>query len=302
MPVLGEQIRTREAEESFQKRRNAVIFPACVNPHCTSGWLHLWRSRSSPVIEDGWSCSPGCTRAWIAELVHRERMGQSQRVAMHRHRVPIGLVLLTEGWISHSDLRKALDAQRAGASVRIGAWLMEHCGLEERRITQALGIQWNCPILTIGKEHKTPEISLVPRIFLETFGILPLRLSSAGVLYVAFEDRIDHSLTLSLERMTGLRVEAGLVSCSEFLQAQKSILAARFPRTRLVEASSNEAIIDALTAIVEKEKPLQARIVRVHSFYWLRLWWKNLRGSPADAQVPSTNESQDIVCSLARFQ
>jgi len=302
MPVLDERIRPREAEEPFQKRRTAAMFPACVNPHCTSGWLHLWRSRSSPVIESGWSCSPGCTRVWVAELVQRERMGHSQRAAMHRHRVPIGLVLLTERWISHSDLRKGLDAQRAGASVRIGAWLMEHCGLEERRITQALGIQWNCPILTIGRDHKTPEMSLVPRIFLETFGILPLRLSGTGVLYVAFEDRIDHSLTLSIERMTGLRVEAGLVSCSEFLRAQKSILAARFPRTRLVEASSTEAIVDALTAIVEKEKPLQARIVRVHGFYWLRLWSKSLRGSSADTHVLSSNDIQDVVCSLARFQ
>ncbi len=33
-------------------------------------------------------------------------------VAAHRHRVPIGLVLLAQGWITHDQLKHALEAQR----------------------------------------------------------------------------------------------------------------------------------------------------------------------------------------------
>ena len=92
-------------------------------------------------------------------------------------------------------------------------------------------------------------ISAVPRLFLETFGFLPLRSSATGILYIAFDDRIDHSLTLAIERMSGLRVESGLMDSSEFRCAHRSLLAARFPRARMVEASGIEAMVDALTAI-----------------------------------------------------
>lgn len=301
MPLLGTSSPTEQEERKPLQRRGRALFPVCANAKCSSGWLHVWRSHSTPIIEGGWTCSYSCTRARIAELVHRERTGHTQTAGMHRHRVPIGLVLLTEGWISRDDLRRGLSAQKAGEAVRLGTWLIKHCGLEERRVTQALSIQWNCPILPIDREHKTPVISAVPRLFLETFGCLPLRSSATGILYIAFDDRIDHSLTLAIERMSGLRVESGLIDSSEFRSAHRSILAARFPRARMVEASGIEAMVDALTAIVEREKPFQTRIVRVHGFYWLRVWKEPTSLEPKhDISAPKGVE--DVISSLTHFQ
>jgi hypothetical protein len=301
MPVLDKSPAKQELQEPPAKKRTNAWFPVCANPKCASGWLHVWRRRTSPIIEGGWSCSVECTRALIADLLHRERIGYSRPAAMHRHRIPIGLVLLTEGWVSHKQLRSALEAQKSGAHVRVGAWLMEHCGLEERRITQALSIQWNCPILELDDELAAPAVSVLPRLFLETFGFLPVRLSAAGILYIAFEDRMDHSLTLAIERMTSLRVEAGLVNGSEFRSARNSVLTARFPRVRLVEAASMEAAVDALTAIVEKSRPLQVRVVRVHDFYWFRLW-KQSGHSLLAGQSAFPEGVEDVICSLVSFQ
>jgi len=301
MPVLDAGLTGQEESSLLQQRRGKTFFPACANTRCLSGWLHVWRSRTVPVVEGGWLCSPGCTRVRLAELIHRERTEHTRTAGVHRHRVPIGLVLLTEGWISRDQLRRGLSAQKAGDSVRLGNWLIENCGLEERRVTQALSIQWNCPILAIDKAHKAPMISIVPRLFLETFGCVPLRLSATGILYIAFEDRIDHSLTLAIERMSGLRVEAGLVNGSEFRHAHAAILAARFPRARIVEASNVEAMIDALTAIIEKDKPQQARIVRVHGSYWLRVW-KGSGSLESEQYLDPSKGVEDVICSLARFQ
>jgi len=299
MPLLKTTV-VEQNRSAVQKRRGKALFPTCANTKCASGWLQVWRSRTAPVIEGGWSCSPGCTRVRIAELVHREQTEHARAAGIHRHRIPIGLVLLTEGWITRDQLRKGLHAQKAGEGVRLGSWLTEHCGLAERRVTQALSIQWNCPILAIDREHTTPAISVVPRLFLETFGCLPLRLSDSGILYIAFEDRIDHSLALAIERMSGLRVEAGLVDGSEFRHAHSSILTTRFPRARIVEASTVEAMIDVLTAIVEREKPVQARIVRVRGSYWLRAW---KTPDPLESgQHKSAREVEDVVCSLTHFQ
>ena len=38
-------------------RLRSGILESCANPGCGSGWFHLWRSRSTPVFESGWSCS-----------------------------------------------------------------------------------------------------------------------------------------------------------------------------------------------------------------------------------------------------
>lgn len=301
MPVLEKRLATAESRESSQRRHGSALFPMCANPGCSSSWLHVWRSRKAPVIEGGWVCSPGCTSDRIEELIRREREGDVRPTVMHRHRIPIGLVLLAEGWISHDQLRKALEAQKAGSAGRIGSWLMEHCGLEEHRVTQALSIQWNCPIFSRNSERTASATSLIPRLFLDTFGFLPLRLSTTGILYIAFEDRIDHSLTLAIERMTGLRVEAGLVSGSEFRRLHDCILAAKFPRVRLIEAVTVDAMVNALTRLVEKEKPLDARIVRVHGFYWLRLWKVSGRSWPEVDSLPADGV-EDIICSLTQFQ
>ena len=301
MPVLGKRLAVAETQETPFGERSSALFPACANPACTSSWLQVWRNRKTPVIENGWVCSPACTAVRVAELIHRERGGHTETAVMHRHRIPIGLVLLAEGWITHDQLRKALEAQRAGAEDRIGSWLMKHCGLAEQRVTQALSIQWNCPIFSHKREHVDQAVPMVPRLFLDTFGFFPVRLSSAGILYIAFEDRIDHSLTLALERMTGLKVEAGLMSTSEFQLAHDRLLTAKFPRARLIEAASIDAMVNALTRLIEREKPAEVRIVRVHGFYWFRLW-KQAGQSQTDFHLSTADGFEDVICSLTRFQ
>lgn len=292
MPVLNSQTLADTAQPIA--RRASRTFPICANPCCTSGWLQLWRKRHVPVIEGGWLCSPACTRARIEGLLRREQ-AEENPVSAHRHRVPIGLVLLTQGFISHDHLKDALAAQRSGANMRLGEWLVAHRGLDEARLTRALALQWSCPVFTLQTHATGAPVTLVPRILAESFGFVPLRLKSSGILYLAFEDRIDHSLTLAVERMTGLRVESGLLSASEFRLAQQQLRRGGVARTRMIEAGNIDLLADALTRHIEKEKPTEARLVRLHDLFWLRLW----RRSEA---APSTPDSiQDIIASVVRF-
>ena len=57
---------------------------------------------------------------------------------------------------------------------------------------------------------------LLPRLFVDAFGALPLRVAAGKLLYLGFEDRLDPVLALAVERMSGLRVESGLVQESLF--------------------------------------------------------------------------------------
>jgi hypothetical protein len=296
MPLLNDGLSPATTTEISNDGGTSRFFPACANPQCTSGWLHLWRKRQVPIIEGRWTCSPDCARSRIEAIVRREMKGPPRPSAMHRHRIPIGLILLAEGWISHEQLKKALEAQKKGAAGRIGAWLMENCGLDERHLTQALSIQWNCPVFSLSKLRTAATECLVPRLLLETFGLVPLKTSREGILYIAFEERIDHSVILAIESMTGLTVEAGILSGSEFRRSQQTMTAARFPRARLIEASSVDSLTNALTKLIEREKPADSRLVRVQEFFWLRFW---RRVDDSDTRTPAASQFvEDVICSL----
>ncbi len=115
----------------------------CANSGCRSGWLHLFRSRTTPVFEGGWTCSASCTRARAAAAVRRELEGRQTAPEVHRHRIPLGLTMLEQGWITAGQLRRALDAQKAAGGGRLGHWLIHQQGVSEKLVTRALGLQWS---------------------------------------------------------------------------------------------------------------------------------------------------------------
>lgn len=276
-----------------QPRARAGLFETCANPGCGSGWLHLWRSRSAPVFESGWNCSAACTTARIAAAVGREMEGRGSTGDGHRHRIPLGLVMLEQGWINSTQLREALDAQKAAGAGRLGHWLTFRQGVSEQLVTRALGLQWSCPVLPLEFHDADALTPLLPRLFVDAFGALPLRVAAGKLLYLGFEDRLDPVLALSVERMTGLRVESGLVQATLFRPAHMRMLNAAFPSVELLEATSESAVVHALARSVERARPIESRLVRVHDCLWLRMWRK-----PQATALPAVAEVQDVICSI----
>lgn len=269
------------------------LFETCANPGCGSGWMHLWRSRSAPVFESGWNCSATCTTARIAAAVSREMEGRASASEGHRHRIPLGLVMLEQGWINSTQLREALDAQKAAGAGRLGHWLTYRQGVSEQLVTRALGLQWSCPVLPLEFHDAEALTPLLPRLFVDAFGALPLRVAAGKLLYLGFEDRLDPVLALSVERMTGLRVESGLVQASLFRPAHTRMLNAAFPSVELLEAASEPAVVHALARSIERARPVESRLVRVHDCLWLRMWRKSQA-----APLPALAEVQDVICSV----
>lgn len=272
---------------NFPAGKRARTFPQCSNPRCASGWLQLWRKRRVPVVEGGWLCSPECTRARMEDLLNRERTGASS-AGTYQHRVPVGLVLLTRGWIKHEHLQDALEAQRNGCGMRLGEWLVANRGLDEMHLAHALGLQWSCPVFSLEKHGGGRPVTVVPRLLSESFGFVPLRRAASGILCLAFEDRIDHSLTLAIERVTGLRVESGLLPASEFRAAQERHRQGHFARARVIEAGSLSLLAEAFAKHIEKQKPMESRMARVRDLFWLRMW-------------SAAGQEEDVIGSVVRF-
>lgn len=295
MPVLGRNEKTEEqaAREGLPAAAPGRWLSTCANPACATGWLQLWRRRTAPVFEGGWTCSAECTRARVATAVAREMAGWTPAREPHRHRVPLGLLLLEQRWIGPNQLRRALEAQREAGAGRLGEWLMRQGALSEERLTQALGLQWNCPVLPLEYHDAQGLAALMPRLFLDAFGALPVRVAAGRVLYLGFEQTLDPVLALGLERMLELRVECGIVAASQFRPGLQRMLEAEFPRVELIETAGPAAAARALARSIERARPLASRLVRVHDCLWLRMSKRTGNGLQGPAAAV-----EDVVCSI----
>jgi hypothetical protein len=85
-----------------------------------------------------------------------------------QHRIPLGLVLLSRGFIDNQRLQAALQAQRQSRKGRVGEWLMQLGAVNEAQVTMALAIQWSCPVFPLERHHR----------FIECAGMVPLPILS----------------------------------------------------------------------------------------------------------------------------
>ncbi len=246
----------------------------CGAPGCTSGWMKPWKNRQRPVFEDDWGCSASCLYAMVNAALQRERGSTTGEAAEepHRHRVPLGLVLLAQGWITHPQLQMALASQRASGEGRIGDWLTRHCGLPEERIARGLGVQWNCPVLTLQGFSPRSMAMVMPKRFIAEFGLVPVRTAGSTILYVAFQERLKATAALALEQMCGLKVESGLLTSSQMESARTRMLAAESVPVRIRQVNDADGLTASLVKLLEQKQPVGSRLVRIQQYYWLRIW------------------------------
>jgi hypothetical protein len=245
----------------------------CAHLDCRHGRSLSWRSRRLLVFEDKLACRGACVVAMLRAAIAREGTAgpASRSVAPHRHRVPLGLVLLAQGWITHPQLQRALEGQRARGG-RIGDWLVAECGLDAERVTRGLSVQWNCPVLRTEGFSPQAMALVLPRMFLREFGMVPLRVAGGRILYLGFRDRLDASLAFAVERMSGLRVETGVVAEEPFEAARGRLLECSFPATYGKAVADTDALAAQMAAVLEQRQAAASRLVRLHQYYWLRLW------------------------------
>ena len=204
-------------------------------------------------------------------------------------------MLLAQGWITHPQLRAALEAQRASGSGRIGDWLQQSCGLEEERIAHGLGAQWNCPVFATGSFSAAAMALVMPKRLVAEFGLVPLRVAGSSLLYLAFEEQMDAVTALSVERMSGLKVESGLLAASDFASARQGVLEAEAVPVQMKSVADRDGITNAIVKVLEQRQPLATRIVRVHQYYWLRMWLESGAMAGAGNLPTSTEDVEDYL-------
>ena len=155
-----------------------------------------------------------------------------------------------------------------GAGVQVPAEMLDKARME----VAAKGMQWSCPVLSMKGFEPEAMALAVPRVFVEEFGVLPLRVAGQRILYLAFEDRLDASAALAVEQMTELKVESGLMDGAQFREARATLLRCDAVEANLEAVTSTASLAARITAILEQKQPVAARLVRLRQYYWLRTW------------------------------
>lgn len=263
--------------------------PVCGDPNCTGGWALPWKSRRHILFEGRSGCRPRCLRAIVHSAILREGGDTRGSIAAapHRHRVPLGLVMLAQGWITHPQLQRALEVQRANGAGRIGDWLIAECGLPAATVTRGLSVQWSCPVLSTDNFSPAAMALVVPRLFVAEYGLLPLRVAGSRILYLGFQDHLDASAGFAAERMTELRIESGMVEQGEFRAARHRLLSAEFPAASFSNVPDRDRLTSEIVALLEQEQPAHAKLVRLHRHYWLRMLNTSV-ATPRSGILPSS--------------
>ncbi len=236
-------------------------------------WNRLFHSVQGIELQGEWMCSEACFLAAAQELL--SSLGEARTTSpSSRTHLPLGLVMVSRGDLTSTQLRAALDyQQKSKPGKRIGDVLKELGVVVETQITRALAEQWSCPVFPLQAAEPPAMPEQLPLQLLETYRMLPVHSAPAArMLLLGFTDALHHSVLYAVERMLGCRTEACLIQ-SNFYRRQLELLRA--------SAGSSQIVIETSTTVMEAAQILlnyarqlestEARVVSCGNYLWIRL-------------------------------
>jgi hypothetical protein len=251
-------------------------------------------------LEGRWYCSPQCFEQALTSTIGRFLPGMPQPAAT-AHRVPLGLLMLSRGFVDNEQLKKALKAQKDSGSGRVGEWLRHLGAVTEEQVTQILGLQWSIPVFPLNQSRRFLECaSLVPLPLLEAAEMVPVHhIPTSQHLYVAFIDRVNYSALYAVEKMLECHTEPCLALQSDVLQALDELRGRTRPTEVLIDNISDLwEMADSILSHVVRLGAVDVRISGFGGFIWVRilsssgytdLLYQTQKNQP---ELPISSESQ----------
>jgi len=144
---------------------------------------------------------------------------------------------------------------------------------------------------------------VIPKVLVENVGMVPLRIAGGRILYLGFESQLDAAAAFAMKRMSGLTVESGLLDPTTLRAARETLSKCDFVACTFERVVSVETLSSKVAFALSETQPRASRLVRVHQFYWLRMWLERGAMSSEYGSIPATKEDvMDRVYSLGTGQ
>jgi hypothetical protein len=222
-------------------------------------------------FQSQWYCSAGCFERGV--LKHLRRLSAVPERPHVSHRMPVGLVLLSQGCITKSQLAAALSAQREAGQGRVGDWLRKMGAAGEHEITKALSEQWRCPVLKSGLSDLAVAESL-PYVLLERHRVLPVHyVTATRTMYLAFSDGVAYPVLTAVEQMLECRTEACLITPTS-MDFHLDQLRASLPDREIVfeRLQSNAEVASIVRSYASHCRAKRVRMAGSGVYTWVRLF------------------------------
>jgi hypothetical protein len=248
-----------------------IVSRTCADRDCgrvEPSWLKI--RRKGLRIEDSWFCSPECIGRAVQTGLQRCIKEVPER-PHYLHRMPLGLLMLSRGFVDAAQVRSALLAQQRERRDKIGQWLQRMGFATERQVVTALALQYATPVLAFPAEV-FPQ-GMLPLVMLKSLRILPVRFSpSQRLLYVAFCSPVDHMLLQSIEKITGWRTSACVISDVCMTKLLEDADERDGGRTHyFARVSSAEEITRITLSYAMRVNAREIRFAKCRSLIWVRL-------------------------------
>ena len=260
---------------SFFRSHGEGAVPPCGEPGCNFS-RRLWRRfrwRHGTIgLHGSVYCAPHCF-----EFAARQHFGRLCAAAFSappvRHRVPLGLLMISRGQLTNPQLRLALEAQRADGRHRLGEWLEKLGFATEQQVTVALARQWACPVLSPTATLDPTCTRLLPYCLLERSRMLPVQfVASTRTFHLAFCDGIDYVALYAIEQMLDCHTQPCLATRSSVARTLRQLGHERRPGDMLFEGWREPSDLARITCgYVLKLGASDVRLMGCGDFIWARL-------------------------------
>ena len=255
------------------KRHHSSQRAVCALLSC-SGQKTLWQRlrfrRHGAFLHGVFYCGPQCLEtALVGQISRLHAMTPSVQPP---NRIPLGLLMVARGKLTHLEVRAALEAQRRACYGKIGEWFEKLGFASEQDVTTALALQWGCPVVSSFNPSPVDSPGSIPLPILEAFQMLPFNYAaSTNTLSLAFGERVDHAALYAIEKILECRTQpcvAGRKSIARRLELMRQM-----SRHGDVEFFTRDlAEMSRITSsYVTRLSPENVRLSRVGRFIWLRL-------------------------------
>jgi hypothetical protein len=191
-----------------------------------------------------WFCSPDCFENGAQHKIVELLSARDRNEKSPTWRMPLGLLLVSRGILSHEQLKIALDHQRVSGA-NFGEVVQELGFATQQHVTAAVAAQWACPVFPLGDRALPAEVH-IPRCLLELYGMLPVHFSQIGRrLMVGFVTRVQHHILYTTERMASCAATPCFITATEYRKHMQSLA---------VAATENELVFDRINSLAEIAK------------------------------------------------
>jgi len=249
---------------------------ACALPSCSELKRHWTRLHSQPgaLLDGRFYCRPQCLEK--ALVGHISRLLAMTQPLPPPNRIPLGLLMVARGKLTHTEVRAALEAQRRGSYCKIGDWFEKLGFATEQDVTAALALQWGCPV--VSSFDLAVDLAgvgspgAIPLPILEAFQMLPANFATAtNTLYLAFGERVDHAALYAIERTLGCRTQPCVAGRKRISRQIESLRHTNRPNDVEFVTHDLGEMARIASSYINRLSPEQTHISRLGHFIWLRL-------------------------------